>query len=306
MNIPGRTDQNLRSDPGGTYGPFTQTQMKIHTIDTGFFKLDGGAMFGVVPKTRWNLHNLADEKNLCSWAMRCLLVEDGDRLILIDTGIGDKQDQKFFGFYHLHGDATLLRSIEKAGYAAIDITDVILTHLHFDHVGGAVKYDLEGVARPTFGQATYWSNQAHWAWAVNPNAREKASFLKENISPLEASGQLKFITPGSSPFPHISFLHVNGHTEQMMLPVIQYGTQKIIYAADLIPSSFHVPVPWVMSYDVRPLLSMEEKERILQLAAQEKCILLFEHDPIYEAALVEQTDKGCKISACGSLVDFMV
>jgi glyoxylase-like metal-dependent hydrolase (beta-lactamase superfamily II) len=279
--------------------------MKIHTIDTGLFKLDGGAMFGVVPKTLWNKKNPADENNRCTWAMRCLLIEDGDRLILIDTGIGNKQDQKFFGHYDLHGDATLLTSIKKSGYSADEITDVILTHLHFDHVGGALRYNRDGFAVPTFSNATYWSNLAHWAAAINPNPREKASFLQENILPLEASGQLQFITYDSSPFRHISFLHVDGHTEQMMLPVIQYGTQKIIYAADLIPSSFHVPLPWVMSYDVQPLRSMEEKERLLQLAVEEKCILLFEHDPFHEAAIIQQKDKGFSISEQGSLLNFI-
>jgi glyoxylase-like metal-dependent hydrolase (beta-lactamase superfamily II) len=279
--------------------------MKIHTIDTGFFKLDGGAMFGVVPKTLWNQHNPADENNRCKWAMRCLLIEDGDHLILIDTGIGNKQSPKFFGHYDLHGDATLINSIEKSGYSADEVTDVILTHLHFDHVGGALRHNRDGISVPTFANATYWSNQAHWAWATIPNPRERASFLMENILPLEASGQLQFITYDSSPFRHISFLHVDGHTEQMMLPVIQYGAQKIIYAADLIPSSFHIPLPWVMSYDVRPLRSMEEKESVLQRAVEEKCILLFEHDPVYEAAFIEKNEKGFSISERGSLLHFI-
>ena len=279
--------------------------MKISVIDTGFFKLDGGAMFGVVPKTLWNRHNPADEKNLCSWAMRCLLVEDEDKLILIDTGLGDKQDEKFFSFYDLHGDATLISSIKKSGYNPADITDVILTHLHFDHVGGAVKYNESRTLVPTFSNATYWSNEDHWAWASNPNPREKASFLKENILPLQQSGQLKFIEKETSPFQNINFIHVNGHTEDMMLPVIEYNSQKIIFAADLLPSSYHLPLPWIMSYDVRPLVSMEEKSRVLQMAAEQKCILLFEHDPVYEAAVVEQTEKGIKILERGDLVDFL-
>jgi glyoxylase-like metal-dependent hydrolase (beta-lactamase superfamily II) len=281
--------------------------MNLHIIDTGFFKLDGGAMFGVVPKTLWNRHNPADEKNLCSWAMRCLLIEDGDKLILIDTGLGDKQDEKFFGFYDLHGDATLLGSIKKAGFKPEDITDVLLTHLHFDHAGGAVKYNGDrSKLLPVFPNANYWSNEAHWQWATNPNPREKASFLKENILPIQESGQLQFIEKGTSPFFQMDFIHVDGHTEQMMLPVIQYKDQKIIYAADLIPSSFHLPLPWVMSYDVRPLLTMTEKEKVLKKAVEEKCILLFEHDPLYEAALVEQTDKGIKILERGNLADFLV
>lgn len=280
--------------------------MNLYIIDTGYFKLDGGAMFGVVPKTLWNKHNPADEKNLCSWAMRCLLIEDGDRLILVDTGLGDKQDDKFFGFYDLHGDATLIGSIKKAGFTPEDITDVILTHLHFDHVGGAVKYNTDkSVLVPTFSNATYWSNTSHWEWATNPNPRERASFLKENILPIKESGQLKFIENEKSPFTNIDFIHVNGHTEQMMLPVIHYKNQKIIYAADLIPSSYHLPLPWVMSYDVRPLLTMQEKESLLKQAAEEKCILLFEHDPTYEAAVVEQTEKGVKILERGDLRNFI-
>lgn len=280
--------------------------MNLHIIDTGYFKLDGGAMFGVVPKTLWNKHNPADERNLCSWAMRCLLIEDEDRLILVDTGLGDKQDDKFFGFYDLHGDATLIGSIKKAGFSVADVTDVILTHLHFDHVGGAVKYNTDkSVLLPTFPNATYWSNTSHWEWATNPNPRERASFLKENILPIKESGQLKFIENEKSPFTNIDFIHVDGHTEQMMLPVIHYKNQKIIYAADLIPSSFHLPLPWVMSYDVRPLLTMQEKEIVLKQAAEEKCILLFEHDPAYEAAVVEQTEKGVKILERGDLKNFI-
>jgi len=280
--------------------------MKINIIDTGFFKLDGGAMFGVVPKTLWNKHNPADEKNLCSWAARCLLVEDGDKLILIDTGLGDKQDEKFFGFYDLHGEATLLSSIRNKGYSAGDVTDVILTHLHFDHVGGAIKYNQDrSLLIPTFPNATYWSNEAHWQWAVNPNPRERASFLKENILPIKESGQLKFIEKGSTPFGNIDFIHVDGHTEQMMLPVIRYQDKRIVYVADLLPSSFHIPLPWIMSYDVRPLLTMQEKEFILQKAADEKYILLFEHDPLYEAAVVEQTEKGIKIRERGDFVKFV-
>ena len=280
--------------------------MKINIIDTGFFKLDGGAMFGVVPKTLWNKHNPADEKNLCSWAMRCLLIEDGEKLILIDTGLGDKQDQKFFGHYYLFGDASLISSIRNCGYDTADITDVILTHLHFDHVGGAVKYNHDRTQlQPTFPNATYWSNAAHWDWAVNPNPREKASFLKENILPLKESGQLQFIEKTQSPFPYIDFIHVDGHTEQMMLPVISYQDQKIIYAADLFPSSYHIPLPWIMGYDMRPLVTLEEKQRVLQQCLAENCVLLFEHDPVFEAAVVEQTDRGIAIRQRGMLSDFI-
>ncbi|TLV00898.1 MBL fold metallo-hydrolase [Dyadobacter luticola] len=279
--------------------------MTIHVIDTGFFKLDGGAMFGVVPKSIWNKQNPADENNLCTWAMRCLLIEDGDRLILIDTGMGDKQDAKFFSYYDPHGDATLQSSIANAGFQPADITDVILTHLHFDHVGGAVHFSSDGSQLlPTFPNATYWSNEAHWDWAVNPNPREKASFLKENIYPIKESRQLKFIS-GDSPFANIDFIMVDGHTEQMMLPVIHYQDKKIIYAADLLPSSFHIPIPWVMSYDMRPLQSMTEKTNVLQNAVNEGHILFFEHDPIYQAALVEQTEKGIRIKERAALIEFL-
>lgn len=281
--------------------------MKIHIIDTGFFKLDGGAMFGVVPKVLWNKHNPADEKNLCSWAMRCLLIEDGTKLILVDTGMGNKQDDKFFGHYDLHGDATLHSSLAEKGFNPADITDVFLTHLHFDHVGGAVQFSRDGSRlEPTFPNATYWSNEAHWQWATNPNPREKASFLKENILPLQESGQLRFIPKGQSLFDNIGLIHVDGHTEQMMLPVIQHKNQKIFYCADLFPSSFHVPIPWIMSYDMRPLQTMEEKQSVLKQAVDEQWILLFEHDPVYEAALVENTEKGVRIRERGLLGDFLV
>ncbi|TDB61417.1 MBL fold metallo-hydrolase [Arundinibacter roseus] len=278
--------------------------MKVHTINTGFFKLDGGAMFGVVPKTLWNKHNPADELNRCTWAMRCLLIEDQDRLILIDTGLGNKQDQKFFGHYDLHGDDTLLGSIAEAGFQAAEITDVILTHLHFDHVGGAVQ---NGVSGPelSFPNARYWSDESHWQWALNPNPRERASFLKENLLPIKESGQLNFVEKESTPFPGIEFIRVDGHTEQMLLPVIHDNGTSIIYAADLIPSSAHVPLPWVMGYDVRPLLSMQEKEQVLHKAAQENCILVFEHDPVYEAAVVELTDRGVRIRERGPLSAFL-
>lgn len=278
--------------------------MNLYIINTGYFKLDGGAMFGVVPKSLWNRHNPADDKNLCTWAMRCLLIEDGDRLILIDTGLGNKQDDKFFSHYYPHGDDSLLGSIRKAGFAPEDITDVVLTHLHFDHVGGAVLNSDKG-PRLTFPRATYWSNADHWQWAVEPNPREKASFLKENIMPIQESGQLRYLEEHTSPFGAMDFIHVNGHTEQMMLPVIRYKDTTLLYAADLLPSSAHVPLPWVMAYDVRPLLSMQEKERVLQRAVEEKYILIFEHDPTYEAGVVEATEKGIRIRDRGALSDFL-
>lgn len=261
-------------------------------------------MFGVVPKSLWNKHNPADEKNLCTWAMRCLLVEDGDRLILIDTGLGDKQDARFFGHYDLHGDDTLLGSIRRAGFAPDDITDVVLTHLHFDHVGGAVINSSQG-PRLTFPNATYWSNAAHWQWAMEPNPRERASFLKENLLPIQESGQLQFLQMGQSPFDSMDFIHVDGHTEQMMLPLIRYKESTLLYAADLLPSSAHVPLPWVMAYDVRPLLTMQEKEAVLQRAVAEKYTLIFEHDPVYEAGVVEMTEKGIRIRERGPLSEFL-
>src|ERR1700749_563304 len=219
--------------------------MKLHTIDTGFFKLDGGAMFGVVPKTIWSKTNPADENNLCTWAMRCLLVEDQDRLILIDTGIGNKQDEKFFSHYYLHGNATLDSSLAKLGFHRDDITDVFLTHLHFDHVGGAVERAGD-ILKPAFKNATYWSNPQHWNWAVNPNEREKASFLKENILPIQESGQLQFIAvkDGVKFTNNICIRYTYGHTDAMMLPLINYEGQQILYMADLVPSVGHIPLPY--------------------------------------------------------------
>ncbi len=293
--------------------------MKLYTIDTGFFKLDGGAMFGVVPKVLWGKVHPADEKNLCSWAMRCLLVETDGHLILIDNGIGDKQDEKFFGHYYLHGDATLVSSLKKHGFIPDDITDVFLTHLHFDHCGGSIKRVGDKLV-PTFKNATYWSNKYHWEWATKPNPREKASFLKENILPIQESGQLKFVdlTPTLSQgegadfgrknyvkelFPGFDVLMVNGHTDAMMIPHIAYKDHTLIYMADLIPSANHIPIPWVISYDTRPLLSMQEKAPVLESAADKGSILYFEHDPVTECALVERTERGVKLKETMRLED---
>jgi glyoxylase-like metal-dependent hydrolase (beta-lactamase superfamily II) len=269
--------------------------MKLHVINTGFFKLDGGAMFGVVPKSIWQKLNPADENNMCTWAMRCLLIEDGDKLILIDTGIGDKQDKRFFSFYYLHGDDSLISSIQKAGYSPDQVTDVILTHLHFDHCGGALRFSSDKKIIPTFRNATYWSNADHWNWAVYPNAREKASFLKDNILPLQESGQLSFIEPGKSPFTNIDLLMVDGHTEKQMIPHICYKDHTIVYVADLFPSSGHIPLPYIMAYDVRPLLTLKEKEEFLYKAEKKKYILFFEHDPVVECCSLEQTEKGIRM-----------
>ena len=270
--------------------------MKLHTIDTGFFKLDGGAMFGVVPKTIWNKTNPADENNLCTWAMRCLLVEDGDRLILIDTGIGDKQDQKFFSYYYLHGSTTLDSSLATLGFHRDDITDVFLTHLHFDHVGGAVIRKGDNLT-PAFKNAVYWSNQQHWDWAVNPNDREKASFLKENILPIQQSGQLQFINgaDGVRFTDNFNIRFVYGHTDAMMLPLISYKGKNILYMADLLPSVGHLPMPYVMAYDMFPLKTLAEKKLFLTEAMEKDYTLYFEHDPVNECCTLQQTEKGIRV-----------
>ncbi|MFD2866635.1 MBL fold metallo-hydrolase [Mucilaginibacter antarcticus] len=278
--------------------------MKLHTIDTGFFKLDGGAMFGVVPKVIWNRTNPADANNLCTWAMRCLLVEDGDRLILIDTGIGDKQDDRFLSHYYLHGDATLEGSLAKLGFHRNDITDVFLTHLHFDHVGGAVIRQGDKLL-PAFKNAVYWSNSKHWDWAINPNEREKASFLKENILPIQASGQLKFIEAHhhASFTNNISVKFVYGHTESMMLPLINYKDKQILYMADLLPSVGHLPLPYVMAYDMFPLQTLAEKKLILDEALTKNYILFLEHDPINECCTLQRTEKGVRLGETFKLND---
>lgn len=279
--------------------------MKFYVIDTGFFKLDGGAMFGVVPKVIWQKTNPADENNLCTWAMRCLLIEDGNRLILIDTGIGDKQDQAFLRHYYLHGDASLEGSLKKSGFSADDITDVFLTHLHFDHCGGAVRWKSreKKVAEPAFKNAVYWSNASHWKWATEPNAREKASFLKENILPIQESGQLQFVEQES--FDGFEIFYANGHTEKMMMPVIRHKGKTIVYAADLLPSVGHIPLPYVMGYDTRPLLTLQEKESFLRKAAEEGYILFLEHDPVHECCTLQMTEKGPRLKETFSLTDIL-
>lgn len=279
--------------------------MNLYSINTGYFKLDGGAMFGVVPKSIWNKLNPADEKNLCSWALRCLLIEDGERLILVDNGNGDKQDEKFFSHYYLHGDDTLEKSLANYGFHPDDITDVFLTHLHFDHCGGSIKIE-NGKLVPTFKNATYWSNKAHWEWATNPNEREKASFLKENILPIQESGKLKFIeVPGrlitdKDPLPiqkftdSISVRFVNGHTEAMMLPQITINHRTFVFMADLLPSVAHIPIPYVMGYDMFPLTTLYEKKSFLKEAVEGDYILFFEHDPKIECCTLHRTEKGIR------------
>lgn len=268
--------------------------MKLHIIETGYFKLDGGAMFGVVPKSIWQKTNPPDEKNLCTWAMRCLLIEDGNKLILIDNGIGDKQDEKFLSHYYLHGEASLIKSVHAAGFSEDDITDMFLTHLHFDHCGGGVKR-TDGKFQLTFKNATYWSNADHWDWAIKPNAREKASFLSENLLPIKESGNLKFVDYNTSSFSLFDMLIVSGHTEKMMIPKIQINGKTICYMADLLPSVGHIPLPYIMGYDVRPLVTLEEKEKFLNEAADNQYILFFEHDSVNECCTVKRTEKGVRV-----------
>ncbi len=302
---------------------------EIHALETGTFKLDGGAMFGVVPKPLWQRLNPANENNLCTWAMRCLLIETVDnqgktRLVLVDTGMGNKQETKFFNYYDPNphptdkpGNLVLIDAIRDAGYTETDITDVLLTHLHFDHVGGAIirQPTPENAAGkdqtlvPTFANATYWVHSQHWHWATHPNPRERASFLTENILPIQESGQLKFVDETDLDLPNASLLFMDGHTEKMTLPKLTVktgaGQQTVLFCADLVPSAHHVPLPYVMGYDVRPLLTMDEKARVLSQAATEGWILVFQHDPVTEAAVVEHTPKGVRIRESGRLADFL-
>ena len=269
--------------------------MKLYSINTGNFKLDGGAMFGVVPKSIWQHLNTPDENNMCNWAMRCLLIEEGERLILIDNGMGNKQDAKFFGHYFLNGDDTLEKSLAKNGFSTDDITDVFLTHLHFDHCGGSIKREDDKLI-PAFKNATYWSNESHWQWATNPNDREKASFLKENILPIEESGKLKFIdvVDGISFSENIKVRFINGHTEAMMLPQINYNGKTIVFMADLLPSVAHIPIPYIMAYDTKPLQTLQEKKSFLTEAQENDYILFFEHDPTIECCTLKLTDRGVR------------
>lgn len=274
--------------------------MKIHPLNTGNFKLDGGAMFGVVPKTMWSKTNPADQNNMCDWSMRSLLIEDGNRLILIDAGIGDKQSEKFFSHYYLFGDDSLQGNLKALGFSPDDITDVFLTHLHFDHCGGAIRWNKVRTGfEPVFKNAIYWSTENHWQWATVPNAREKASFLSENILPIQESGQLKFIERTGdftkNVFPNFDVLFVDGHTESMMIPHIQYQGKTLVFMADLLPSVGHIPLPYVMGYDTRPLLTLSEKEKFLQTATTENYILFLEHDSANECCSLQMTDKGVRL-----------
>jgi len=266
---------------------------KVHIVEAGTFKLDGGAMFGVVPKKLWNQLNPSDDNNLCSWSLRCLLVETANRLILIDTGMGTKQDAKFFGHYEPSGP-DIVGAIEAKGFHPDQVTDVLITHFHFDHVGGALSKTATGTHIPTFPNATYWTNERHYNWAYNPNAREAASFLKENFVPLREEGILKFVEDGERVawLDGIELHFVNGHTEAQMLPIIPFQGKKLIYCADLIPSANHIGMPYIMAYDIRPLQTLEEKSALLQEAAAQEHILFFEHDPHIAAATVKLNDRG--------------
>jgi len=280
--------------------------MLLHTVDTGYFKLDGGAMFGVVPKSLWQSLNPADNNNMCTWAMRCLLIEDGNKLILIDTGLGEKYDAKFAKHFQPHGDITLCSAIHKLGYAIEEVSDVVLTHLHFDHCGGATHYNSEGMVVPSFPNATYWTHSRHWQWALQPNAREKASFLKENLLPIQESGQLMFIdTDIFSASESLTFDIVNGHTECMIIPHIHYKGKTITYAADLIPSRHHVRMPYVMAYDIRPLETLKEKESLLNDAFANNHILFLEHDKDVACCTLAQNDNGIYFDNANTLEYFL-
>ena len=275
--------------------PSQKKIMQIYSIDTGLFKLDGGAMFGVVPKTLWQKENPADDNNMCTWAMRCMLIIDEERKILIDTGMGNKQSEKFFSHYYPHGEASMMNSLSKLNIGPKDITDVILTHLHFDHCGGAVKMNNDELSL-TFPNATYWSNESHWNDALHPNARERASFLKENILPIQESGKLKFISEEVGQrtqfSKNISIQFVHGHTSSMMIPFIQLNGRTIVYMADLIPSAAHIPLPYIMGYDMFPMTTLKEKETFLTEAVEKNYILFFEHDPLIPACTIKKTEKG--------------
>jgi glyoxylase-like metal-dependent hydrolase (beta-lactamase superfamily II) len=283
--------------------------MKIYPLNTGTFKLDGGAMFGVVPKSIWQKTNPADENNMCSWAMRCMLIEDGDRLMLVDAGIGDKQSEKFFSHYYMYGDDSLHGNLKKLGFTTDDITDVFLTHLHFDHCGGAIQRTKDGEHfEPVFKNANFWSNDRHWTWATEPNPREKASFLTENILPIHESGQLKMIERKAdlteNVFTNMDVLFVDGHTDSMMIPHIRYKGKTIAFMADLLPSVGHIPLAYVMGYDTRPLLTLTEKEKFLRRAVEEEFILFLEHDSVNECCTLQMTEKGVRLKDTFSFNEF--
>ena len=270
--------------------------MQLYSINAGKFKLDGGAMFGVVPKVIWKKLNPPDENNLCTWAMRCLLIDTGDRKILIDNGIGGKQDEKFLKNYQPDGPEVLENSLKEQGFRPEDITDNLLTHLHFDHCGGGIKQNEQGKFVPTFPNATYHVSRPQWESAKNPNPREKASLLKENIFPMEETGKLNIIEEEGEFLPGIDLKFVYGHTDGMIIPKIQYGNKKLVYMADLLPSHLHAPLPFVMAYDIRPLNTMQEKENWLKQALEENWVLFFEHDPEIECCTLQQGKKYIEAS----------
>ncbi len=280
--------------------------MKLYPIETGNFKLDGGAMFGVVPKVLWSKIYPADEHNLCNWAMRCLLVVDGDRKVLIDNGIGNKQDEKWLRHYYLNGEATLEKSLAKAGYTTDDITDVIMTHMHFDHCGGSVQWNRDKTGYElTFSNATYWTSRKQFDWATHPNRREKASFLKENILPIQESGRLNLIEEEGEFIPNIDFKLYDGHTNGQVIPHVKYNGKTVVFMADLMPSSAHIPMPWIMAYDTRPLQTLKDRERFYAEALENNYILFFEHDIYHEAAILHETEKGVRVKETGRLADFI-
>lgn len=284
--------------------------MKLYPIESGNFKLDGGAMFGVVPKSLWSRTNPADENNMIDMAARCLLVEDGNRLILIDTGMGDKQNAKFFSYYFMWGDHSIDKSLKKYGFHRDDITDVFMTHLHFDHCGGSIQWNKDRTGYETaFKNARFWTNKEHWEWATNPNAREKASFLKENILPMEESGQLNFIERGTDSFlkeTQLGFgiLFVDGHTDKQMIPHIKYQGKTLIFAADLLPTAGHIPLPYVMGYDTRPLLTLDEKDRFLKNVTDKEYLLFLEHDAHNEVISLKHTEKGVRLKESHTFNEF--
>jgi len=277
--------------------------MKIYPIETGNFKLDGGAMFGVVPKVIWQKTNPADAKNLIDMSMRCMLIEDGDKLTLIDTGLGAKQSDKFFGYYYLYGNDSLNASLAKHGFHSDDITDVFLTHLHFDHCGGAVQWNKDRTGyEPAFKNAKVWSNKNHWDWATNPNPREKASFLKENILPIQENGQLNFVNDAQNQL-GFDVLTMDGHTEKQMLPKLKYQDKTLVFMADLLPTVGHIPLPYVMGYDTRPLLTLQEKATFLNEAADNEYFLFLEHDAYNEICTVKHTEKGVRLKEIYKFTD---
>ena len=282
--------------------------MNLYPISAGNFKLDGGAMFGVVPKSLWQKTNPSDSENLIDLTARCMLIESGSRLILVDAGMGDKQSEKFFSYYKPWGDDSLVKSINNAGFSIDEITDVFLTHLHFDHCGGSTVLNSNNVSVPLFKNAKYWSNKNHWEWATNPNSREKASFLKENLSPIEESGQLCFLDVKSPGFNHynelgLDVLFVDGHTEKQMIPKVSYNGKEIVFMADLLPTAGHIPLPYIMGYDVRPLTTLEEKRSFLNLAVQEEYCLFMEHDANNEIITLKSTEKGVRFGGSFNLKD---